>query len=78
MSWIPYGANFYEFDKLPAIRQYFSYQNFPCSYLLTADKFVAIQLQSKKNYITDSEAPSLENHNIQSSLSHYNYLANLY
>ena len=40
--------------------------------LLTADEFVAIRLHSKINYI--SEAPSLENHNIQTSLSHHNYL----
>ena len=38
------------------------------SYLATADKFVAIRLHS------NTEAPSLENHNIQSSLSYHNYL----
>ena len=53
-------------DEFPAIRQYFPYQNFPFS---TTDEFVAIRLHSKSNYI--SEVPSLENHNIQSSLSHY-------
>ena len=43
------GENIDEFDEFPAIRQYFPYQNFPFSYLLTADefKFVAIRLHPK-------------------------------
>ena len=41
-------------DEFPAIRQYFPYQNFPFSWLLTTDKFVAIRLHSKINYITEA------------------------
>ena len=37
------GGNIDEFDKFPAIRRYFPYQNFPFSKLLMADEFVAIQ-----------------------------------
>ena len=41
------GENIDEFDEFPAIRQYFPYQNFTFSLLLTADEFVAIWLHPK-------------------------------
>ena len=39
--------NIDEFPEFPAIRQYFPYQNFPFSYLLTTDEFVVIWLHLK-------------------------------
>ena len=41
------GDNIDKFDEFPAICQYFPYQNFTFSYLLTAGEFVAIQLHPK-------------------------------
>ena len=62
------GENIDKFNKFPAIRQYFPYQTFHLvSYLLLMNLW---QSGSTRNKIM-SEAPSLGNHNIQSSLSHY-------
>ena len=41
------GQSIDEFNEFPAIRQYFPYQNFSFSQLLTADEFVVIWLHPK-------------------------------
>ena len=41
------GENVDEFNKFPAIREYFSYQNFLFSYLLTTAELVVIRLHPK-------------------------------
>ena len=59
------GGKYWRIWRISSNSSIFSLSKFS---ILTADEFVAIRLHSKKNYI--SEAPSLENHNIQSSPSH--------
>ena len=54
------GENIDEFDEFPAIRQYFSYQNFPIIYLLLMNLW---RSGSTRNKIISVRCLLLENHN---------------